>query len=665
MTYINSFIWDCLFSQDSPVFNYISNLSPIQPVKAGPVSQGFPELASPPLVFTSPRITSLHSFGNSVYLFASEKFSQDHDNCQRNERDLGHSMKVVPEFRSPLVPSDQKTCNTEKLVSVAHCSPSGCFDDYLGDPGQSANFTHKMQSDNAPPSAKGGCLKKIGVVDGRDMGPFCSASQKGRDSAQPRSRISVKLVKNESRHMTSLSECSGALPRLLTDHISQSGDSFSEGFCLEHSKRRDSDKGEGIEEMLCLFRGMRIRGGIGIKASQLERGTLRRCLFDESQRKNSADQFGFSNPIVNAQIQESANMSYGKSGNRHMINLSKPAIDASVSPGNYPVVISKSLGIGLHLNSVVYSGSTDSAIGSQQSSMVSVEGNSSPQITNNQSDGKINASNIVGISSASREEIDQHQAHLVPAYDTTIAPDLDEQFNTAIDAKLDPCSTITNDKRKSSPDLDENDSSLGSPKKTRQASNCLTKKASTSTDDDTTKRCNCKKTKCLKLYCDCFAAGFYCGESCACQGCFNRPEYEDTVLETRQQIESRNPLAFAPKVMQTVTASPTTGKVVEKLSTPSSARHKRGCNCKKSMCLKKYCECYQANVGCSEGCRCEGCKNIYGVREGAYTYISKSETCTFSTNYMHIQFKSWKTTLDNLSFRNWSTVGCSRPGGVY
>lgn len=27
--------------------------------------------------------------------------------------------------------------------------------------------------------------------------------------------------------------------------------------------------------------------------------------------------------------------------------------------------------------------------------------------------------------------------------------------------------------------------------------------------------------------------------------------------------------------------------------TPASARHKRGCNCKKSSCLKKYCECYQ------------------------------------------------------------------------
>lgn len=29
------------------------------------------------------------------------------------------------------------------------------------------------------------------------------------------------------------------------------------------------------------------------------------------------------------------------------------------------------------------------------------------------------------------------------------------------------------------------------------------------------------------------------------------------------------------------------------MTTPASARHKRGCNCKRSKCTKKYCECFQ------------------------------------------------------------------------
>ncbi|CAM6094060.1 unnamed protein product [Calypogeia fissa] len=127
------------------------------------------------------------------------------------------------------------------------------------------------------------------------------------------------------------------------------------------------------------------------------------------------------------------------------------------------------------------------------------------------------------------------------------------------------------------------------------------------------KRCNCKKSKCLKLYCECFAAGTYCVGSCTCHDCFNKPEHEETVLSTRQQIESRNPLAFAPKIIHSGDTSPKRGEEV--IETPASARHKRGCNCKKSLCLKKYCECYQAGVGCSEGCRCEGCKNMYGRKE--------------------------------------------------
>ncbi|XP_013601979.1 protein tesmin/TSO1-like CXC 2 [Brassica napus] len=134
-------------------------------------------------------------------------------------------------------------------------------------------------------------------------------------------------------------------------------------------------------------------------------------------------------------------------------------------------------------------------------------------------------------------------------------------------------------------------------------------------EGESCKRCNCKKSKCLKLYCECFAAGVYCIEPCSCIDCFNKPIHEDTVLATRKQIESRNPLAFAPKVIKSSDLVLETGDDASK--TPASARHKRGCNCKKSNCLKKYCECFQGGVGCSINCRCEGCKNAFGRKDGS------------------------------------------------
>ncbi|XP_075477595.1 uncharacterized protein LOC142518682 [Primulina tabacum] len=127
--------------------------------------------------------------------------------------------------------------------------------------------------------------------------------------------------------------------------------------------------------------------------------------------------------------------------------------------------------------------------------------------------------------------------------------------------------------------------------------------------------CQCKKTKCMKRYCECFAARSYCTEACSCQCCFNLKICDDEVHEARELIEARNPLAFAPKVVQNSIEPSASGYGEDGTRLPpSSARHIRGCKCKKSMCLKKYCDCYRSKVGCSDGCRCEGCQNVYGQK---------------------------------------------------
>ena len=93
--------------------------------------------------------------------------------------------------------------------------------------------------------------------------------------------------------------------------------------------------------------------------------------------------------------------------------------------------------------------------------------------------------------------------------------------------------------------------------------------------------CNCIKSKCTKNYCECFTQGMSqsslarkCSELCKCTGCENQGESEKKYRSPIEMEETE-----------------------------------RMCNCKKSNCLKKYCECFNSGVRCTSNCKCQECKN--------------------------------------------------------
>lgn len=105
----------------------------------------------------------------------------------------------------------------------------------------------------------------------------------------------------------------------------------------------------------------------------------------------------------------------------------------------------------------------------------------------------------------------------------------------------------------------------------------------------TNKGCNCKKSKCLKKYCECFAGQAYCSDECRCQACCNTVEHEDLRSKAIEEMKRKDSDAFEQKTSS--------------------------CNCKKSKCLKKYCDCFQAGIICGESCKCKDCENYKGSQK--------------------------------------------------
>ncbi|KAE9347145.1 hypothetical protein PF008_g7948 [Phytophthora fragariae] len=134
---------------------------------------------------------------------------------------------------------------------------------------------------------------------------------------------------------------------------------------------------------------------------------------------------------------------------------------------------------------------------------------------------------------------------------------------------------------------------------------CQCKGCQVQAQPERTKGCSCKKSNCLKLYCECLAAQRMCDHLCNCEGCKN---CQETLAERERAVAAileRNPLAFQPKVAS------------------GSSQHLRGCNCRKSGCMKNYCECHQAGVACTSRCACHQCRNTE-------TFVSAKKMLVFA-----------------------------------
>jgi hypothetical protein len=155
------------------------------------------------------------------------------------------------------------------------------------------------------------------------------------------------------------------------------------------------------------------------------------------------------------------------------------------------------------------------------------------------------------------------------------------------------------------------------------------KKNSTKEKTNSEDGCNCRNTKCLKLYCECLRKGSTCGEHCNCTGCENHPSSE--LRKARIQIiEKKNPNAFKPII-------------TERNESEAVRVHNRGCNCRRSGCLKNYCECHQFGVRCTESCKCSECKNTVWLRNEAPKSGVKNSTLKESRGDMKIPKKGQKS----------------------
>ncbi|XP_050286402.1 uncharacterized protein LOC126725637 isoform X2 [Quercus robur] len=602
--------------QESPFSNFLSNLSPIKSVKAVRYTQRFLEsnFPTPPPVFTSPRIDLQRETGLLERNNIVEEDSNIREQCNT-------------QLNVAQIPSLEK--------EVQSCSPSGSVDEYLADIVevdcthsahkhlQLANEVSKMLQGGFtdPKETPKETIRKVDTVDSRgsrEARTLTSSDQAGKNLPLTSLNLVDDLVdlRNDESFNVFLKITSEDVNDIVDSDVNLNPALGAQQYAAQIDEAfEDSDDSsralpkEFVKEANHHQRG--IRRHLHFEAALACKSVATGKTTNSRASLTNLKSLGLSH------VESRVTSSGGEAVNYIQSRASKSSfgpfeVVRSTQNSRNPVILSPiPSGMGLHLNSTVRSVSlgTDmfacenlTRYGSSQDKVVHERSNDSAEEPNNTS-----ISAVAG-TTYSYTDMDQQesQAGVAASSDTYPINSLNPPCDSPLartEQQVIPC-----EGRISTPQNADSVEELN-----QESSNKKRKRPSNTSESHGCKRCNCKRSKCLKLYCECFAAGVYCVDSCACVNCFNKPEYEDTVLDIRQQIESRNPLAFAPKVVKHDTDSPAIIMEAGNRNTPSSARHKRGCNCKKSKCLKKYCECYQANVGCSDGCRCEGCQNSFGT----------------------------------------------------